>query len=54
MEYLDGGELGERDAADDFNLAESDCCRVMRQIRRGVQYLYEHHIVHLDLKVGIG
>jgi len=50
MEYLDGGELFERVAADDFNLTESDCCLFMRQIVRGVQYLHKHHIVHLDLK----
>ena len=53
MEYLDGGELFERVAADDFNLTESDCCLFMRQIVRGVQYLHKHHIVHLDLKVRI-
>ena len=52
MEYLDGGELFERVAADDFNLTESDCCLFMRQICRGVQYLHNHNIVHLDLKVG--
>ena len=51
MEYLDGGELFERVAADDFNLTESDCCLFMRQICRGVQYLHNHNIVHLDLKV---
>jgi len=50
MEYLDGGELFERVAADDFNLTESDCCLFMRQIVRGVQYLHKHRIVHLDLK----
>jgi len=50
MEYLDGGELFERVAADDFNLTESDCCLFMRQICRGVQYLHNHNIVHLDLK----
>ena len=58
MEYLDGGELFERVADDDFNLTESDCCLFMRQICRGVQYLHDHNIVHLDLKVmmqmGIG
>ena len=53
MEYLDGGELFERVAADDFNLTESDCCLFMRQICRGVQYLHNHNIVHLDLKVNV-
>lgn len=50
MEYLDGGELFERVADDDFNLTESDCCLFMRQICRGAQYLHNHNIVHLDLK----
>jgi len=50
MEYLDGGELFERVADEDFNLTESDCCLFMRQICRGVQYLHDHNIVHLDLK----
>ena len=51
MEYLDGGELFERHADDDFNLTESDCCLFMRQICRGVQYLHKNKIVYLDLKV---
>lgn len=50
MEYLDGGELFERVADEDFNLTESDCCLFMRQICRGVQYLHDTNIVHLDLK----
>lgn len=50
MEYLDGGELFERVADDNFNLTESDCCLFMRQICRGVQYLHKNNIVHLDLK----
>ena len=41
MEYLDGGELFERVADDEFNLTESDCCLFMRQICRGVQYLHK-------------
>jgi len=50
MEYLDGGELFERVAGEDFNLTESDCCQFMKQICRGVSYLHDHNIVHLDLK----
>jgi myosin-light-chain kinase len=52
MEYLDGGELFERVATEDFTLTESDCCLFLRQICRGVQYLHSRNIVHLDLKVG--
>ncbi len=51
MEYLDGGELFERVATEDFTLTESDCCLFLRQICRGVQYLHTRNIVHLDLKV---
>jgi serine/threonine protein kinase len=51
MEYLDGGELFERVANEDFTLTESDCCLFLRQICRGVQYLHSRNIVHLDLKV---
>ena len=51
MEYLDGGELFERVATEDFTLTESDCCLFLRQICRGVQYLHSRNIVHLDLKV---
>jgi len=50
MEYLDGGELFERVATEDFNLTESDCCLFMRQLARGVDYLHSKQIVHLDLK----
>jgi myosin-light-chain kinase len=50
MEYLDGGELFERVATEDFNLTESDCCLFIRQLCRGVDYLHEKQIVHLDLK----
>jgi len=54
MEYLDGGELFERVATEDFTLTESDCCLFLRQICRGVQYLHSRNIVHLDLKVSHG
>ncbi|XP_023328348.1 myosin light chain kinase, smooth muscle isoform X2 [Eurytemora carolleeae] len=50
MEYLDGGELFERVATEDFNLTESDCCLFIRQLCRGVDYLHSKQIVHLDLK----
>jgi len=50
MEYLDGGELFERVATEDFNLTETDCCLFIRQLCRGVDYLHAKKIVHLDLK----
>eukprot|EP00092_Neocalanus_flemingeri_P038550 GFUD01041978.1.p1 GENE.GFUD01041978.1~~GFUD01041978.1.p1 ORF type:complete len:189 (+),score=56.29 GFUD01041978.1:115-681(+) len=50
MEYLDGGDLFEKVAEEEFQLTEADCCHYLRQICMGVQYLCENSIVHLDLK----
>ena len=50
-EYLNGGELFDRVATEDFDLTEQDCCLFMRQICRGVEYLHKKNVVHLDLKV---
>ena len=50
MEYLSGGELFERVVDEDFILTESDCQLYMRQILRGVGYLHDNRVVHLDLK----
>ena len=51
MEYLDGGELFEKVADEEFSLTEADCCSFLKQICRGVEYLHSLSIVHLDLKV---
>ena len=51
MEYLDGGELFERVADEEFILTEADCSLFLKQICTGVEYLHSIHIVHLDLKV---
>lgn len=50
MEYISGGELFERVAADDFTLTEWDVILFMRQIVEGVQYMHDNNILHLDLK----
>ena len=50
-EFLNGGELFDRVATEDFELTEQDCCLFMRQICRGVEYLHKNNVVHLDLKV---
>ncbi len=40
-EFLSGGELFERVAAEQFDLTEAECVLFTRQICRGVQYLHE-------------
>lgn len=51
-EYLEGGELFDRIVDDTKELLESDCCYIMRQVCRGLDYLHSNSIVHLDIKVG--
>eukprot|EP00092_Neocalanus_flemingeri_P025694 GFUD01027856.1.p1 GENE.GFUD01027856.1~~GFUD01027856.1.p1 ORF type:complete len:392 (+),score=90.66 GFUD01027856.1:31-1176(+) len=50
MEYLDGGELFDKVADEDFILTEVNCCLFLKQICMGVEYLHSNNIVHLDLK----
>eukprot|EP00092_Neocalanus_flemingeri_P063530 GFUD01076901.1.p1 GENE.GFUD01076901.1~~GFUD01076901.1.p1 ORF type:complete len:354 (+),score=89.18 GFUD01076901.1:116-1063(+) len=50
MEYLDGGELFDKVADEDFILTEVNCCLFLKQICMGVAYLHSNNIVHLDLK----
>ena len=49
MEYLDGGELFERVAGEDFNLTESDCCQFMKQICRLLLFLLLLMMLFLQL-----
>jgi myosin-light-chain kinase len=51
MEYIDGVDLLERVASEEFTLTEEDCCSFLKQICRGVEYLHRLNIVHLNLKV---
>jgi len=52
MEYLDGGELFEKVANEEFEfpVTETVCSNFMRQICLGLSYLHSQSIVHLDLK----
>ena len=53
MEYLDGGDLFQKVADEDFAfpVTEAVCSNFLRQICIGLQYLHSKSIVHLDLKV---
>lgn len=49
-EYLAGGDLVTRTAADEFCLTERKCQIFIRQVVRGVQFIHSQGIIHLDLK----
>lgn len=48
---IDGGELFDRVLDDKFILTEKACSIFMRQICEAMDYIHEHNIIHLDLKV---
>lgn len=48
---IDGGELFDRVLDDKFLLTEKACSIFMRQICEAMDYIHEHNIIHLDLKV---
>lgn len=48
---IDGGELFDRVLDDKFILTEKACAIFMRQICEAMNYIHEHNIIHLDLKV---
>ncbi|XP_023328356.1 myosin light chain kinase family member 4 [Eurytemora carolleeae] len=49
-EYLDGGELFDRVASQEYILTEDQCSSFIRRICKGLEYLHQALIVHLDLK----
>ena len=53
MEYLDGGELFDKVADEEYGLTEADCSKFLQQICSGVEYLHSQQVVHLDLKVSL-
>ncbi len=47
-EYLSGGELFERVAADDYELTEADAVGFVRQVCKGAQYMHSKVILALE------
>ncbi|KAK3103159.1 hypothetical protein FSP39_016894 [Pinctada imbricata] len=50
LEFLAGGELFDRIAADDYKMTEAEVINYMRQVCEGLKHMHEHSIVHLDVK----
>ena len=47
---MPGGDLFERLSKPEYKLTEAKCQTFMRQILRGMEYLHDHDIAHLDIK----
>ncbi|CAG5133824.1 unnamed protein product, partial [Candidula unifasciata] len=50
LEFLSGGELFDRIAAEDYKMSEAEVINYMRQVCEGLKHMHEHSIVHLDIK----
>ncbi|XP_071120619.1 twitchin-like isoform X18 [Mytilus edulis] len=50
FEFLAGGELFDRIAAEDYKMTECEVINYMRQICDGLKHMHENSIVHLDVK----
>ncbi|CAL1540886.1 unnamed protein product, partial [Lymnaea stagnalis] len=50
LEFLSGGELFDRIAAEDYKMSEAEVINYMRQACEGLKHMHEHSIVHLDIK----
>jgi myosin-light-chain kinase len=48
---VQGGELFERVIDEDFVLTERACACFMKQICEAMEYLHNHKVIHLDMKV---
>ncbi|XP_061166987.1 twitchin-like isoform X9 [Saccostrea echinata] len=50
LEFLSGGELFDRIAAEDYKMTEAEVINYMRQVCEGLKHMHENSIVHLDVK----
>nr|KAG5709145.1 hypothetical protein BaRGS_028601 [Batillaria attramentaria] len=50
LEFLSGGELFDRIAAEDYKMSEAEVINYMRQACEGLKHMHENSIVHLDIK----
>ncbi|XP_071327382.1 myosin light chain kinase, smooth muscle [Trachinotus anak] len=50
MEFIAGGELFERIVDDNFEHTEPASVRYMQQILKGIAFMHQQNIIHLDLK----
>ncbi|XP_052800015.1 twitchin-like isoform X4 [Mya arenaria] len=50
LEFLAGGELFDRIAAEDYKMSEAEVINYMIQVCNGLQHMHENSIVHLDIK----
>ncbi|XP_069132542.1 twitchin-like isoform X10 [Argopecten irradians] len=50
LEFLAGGELFDRIAADDYKMNEAEVINYIRQVCDGLRHMHENSIVHLDIK----
>ncbi|XP_052825204.1 twitchin isoform X2 [Octopus bimaculoides] len=50
FEFLSGGELFDRIAAEDYKMSEAEVINYMRQVCEGLKHMHENSIVHLDIK----
>ncbi|KAL8579176.1 hypothetical protein ACOMHN_010760 [Nucella lapillus] len=50
LEFLAGGELFDRIAAEDYRMSEAEVINYMRQACEGLKHMHENSIVHLDIK----
>lgn len=48
---VEGGELFDRIIDENYNLTEMDTISFIKQICKGIQYMHQMYILHLDLKV---
>ncbi|XP_074660014.1 twitchin-like [Tubulanus polymorphus] len=50
MEFLSGGELFDRVAAEDYKMTEAEVINYIRQVCDGLKHMHDNCIVHLDIK----